>query len=105
MKILVTWIESYEYQRVVEANSEDEALDKMAENCGTKEEFTGWQEIDYEQTSAEELDEDEDEQTRAERFDMTAHLDHLVRQRTEAAGGEVEEEDAKRLQADKGGAF
>jgi len=80
MKYLVTWIESYEYNREIEADSEDEAIDKMAENCGTKEEFTGWQEIDY-------------EQTRAERLDESAHLDHLVRQRTEATGGEVEEEE------------
>ena len=42
MKYLVTWIESYEYNREIEANSEDEAIDKMSENCGTEEEFTGW---------------------------------------------------------------
>jgi len=55
MKYLVTWIESYEYNRVIEADSEDEAIDKMAVDCGTKEEFTGWQEIDYNQTHAEEI--------------------------------------------------
>ncbi len=60
MKILVTWIESYEYQRMVEADSEDEAINKMSENCGTEEEFTGWQEIDYEQTRAEEYEEEEE---------------------------------------------
>ena len=61
MKFLVTWIESYEYNREIEANSEDEAIDKMAENCGKKDEFTGWQEIDYEQTRAEELEEEDEE--------------------------------------------
>ena len=55
MKYLVTWIENCEYNRVVEANSEKEALDKMAENCGSEKEFTGWQEIDYNQTHAEEI--------------------------------------------------
>ena len=62
MKYLVTWIESYEYNREIEANSEDEAIDKMAENCGKKDEFTGWQEIDYEQTRAEEYEEEEVEE-------------------------------------------
>ncbi len=62
MKFLVTWIESYEYNREIEANSEDEAIDKMSENCGTKEEFTGWQEIDYDQTRAEEYEEEEEEE-------------------------------------------
>ena len=61
MKYLVTWIESYEYNREIEANSEDEAIDKMAENCGTKEEFTGWQEIDVEQTRAEEYEKEYEE--------------------------------------------
>mgnify|MGYP003628078220 FL=1 len=61
MKYLVTWIESYEYNRIIEVDSEDEAIDKMSENCGTKEEFTGWQEIDYEQTRAEEYEEEEEE--------------------------------------------
>ena len=60
MKYLVTWIESYEYNRVIEANSESEALDKMPVYCGTKEEFTGWQEIDYDQTRAEEYEEEEE---------------------------------------------
>ena len=55
MKYLVTWIESYEYNREIEADSEDEAIHKMSENCGTEEEFTGWQEIDYNQTHAEEI--------------------------------------------------
>ena len=55
MKYLVTWIENCEYNRVVEANSEEEALDKMAENCGSEEEFTGWLEIDYDHTHAEEI--------------------------------------------------
>jgi hypothetical protein len=62
MKYLVTWIESYEYNRVIEANSESEAINKMAENCGSKDEFTGWQEIDYEQTRAEEYEEEEEEE-------------------------------------------
>jgi hypothetical protein len=61
MKYLVTWIESYEYNREIEADSEDEAINKMAENCGSEKEFTGWQEIDYEQTRAEEYEEEEEE--------------------------------------------
>ena len=55
MKYLVTWIENCEYNRVVEANSEEEALAKMAVYCGTEEEFTGWLEIDYDHTHAEEI--------------------------------------------------
>lgn len=59
MKYLVTWIESYEYNRIVEADSEDEAINKKLIHYGTKEEFTGWQEIDYDQTWAEEYKEEE----------------------------------------------
>ena len=60
MKYLVTWIEMIEFHRVIEANSESEAIDKMPYHYGTKEEFTGWQEIDYNQTRAEEYEEQEE---------------------------------------------
>ena len=55
MKYKVVWIESYEYEREVEADSPEDAIDKATSNCGTEDEFTGWQEWDSEQIHAYEV--------------------------------------------------
>ena len=49
MKYKVRWIESYEYEREVEADSREDAIDKATSNCGTEDEFTGWHEWDSDQ--------------------------------------------------------
>ena len=41
MKYKVRWIESYEYEREVEADSREDAINKATSNCGTEEDFTG----------------------------------------------------------------
>ena len=46
MKYKVRWIESYEYEREVEADSREDAINKATSNCGTEEDFTGWEEWD-----------------------------------------------------------
>jgi hypothetical protein len=55
MKYKVRWTECCEYEREVEADSREDAINKATSNCGTEKEFTGWQEWETDSIEVEEV--------------------------------------------------